>query len=435
MRPSSAAVLIMCLAPVAGVCAQPRAETGALLPGDPRDTLLFGDKVGLADGLALVSGEGVWTIPQPGGAYLFDVATRTQLAKLPVPIPADNDRLFIGSGIGPGRALVATRPWNFDPSYANRVWVYDITTPSAPTLVREFVPDDAQFGDELGESISVDGTVAAIGAPFNPGNGTNCGAVYLMDTATGDQIGKVVPSDGEGGDQFGYAVSLDGAMLLVGARWEDTGADQAGAAYLFDVTDPANPVELAKLTPPAPDPQDFFGFSVAVSGDVALVGAMFDDDLGLDSGAVYVYDISTPAAPVLAEKLLPSDGNATDDFGWSVAIDGNAAVVGSRTDDDLFPGAGSAYLFDMTDPATPVEAVKLVPSDTAANAVFGWSAAIEGDVALIGASCANDGANRSGKAYLFDASIGAPCLADTNGNGVADPGDFTAWVAAYNAND
>ncbi len=425
-------VIVLC-ALASSVCAQPLSETHILAPSDPTDSLQFGDHVDLHDGIAIVSGLGLWTVPVPGAAYLFDVATGTQLAKLDTPALEGPDQLLFGAAIGPNRALVATRNWAFTGTYNPRAWLFDTTDPANPVFMTYIQPSDAEFNDDFGDAIDIEGPVAIVGAPGNNGAATFSGAAYLFDTTSGAELGKVIASDGESVDQFGWSVDLDNGLAIIGARWEDDSAPNGGAAYIFDITNPASPIEHAKLVAPMGDQNDYFGYSVAISGNLAAVGAMFDDDLGLDSGAVYIYDITDPANPVLTKKLLASDGNATDDFGWSVALDGTTLLVGSRTDADLFPGAGSAYLFDISDPASPVEVTKIIPSDTSANATFGWSAALEGNTAVIGASQSSAPGQNHGQAYVIDATITPPCPADTNNDGALTPADFSAWIAAFNA--
>jgi len=431
MQRSIAAIAALLYA--AGTAAQPVTEAHILAPGDSTDSLQFGDHVDIHDGIAIVSGLGLWTVPVPGAAYLFDTSTGTQLAKLNTPAIDGPDQLLFGAAIGPGRAMVATRNWAFTGTYTPRIWLFDTTDPASPVFISHIQPSDAGNGDDFGDSIAIDGSLAIVGAPFNNGATTTSGAAYLFDTTTGTELGKIVASDGESVDQFGWSVDIEGDLAIVGARWEDESAPNGGAAYLFDISDPANPVQRAKLFAPVADQNDYFGYSVAIAGNIVAVGTMFDDDLGLDSGAVYVYDITDPANPALAKKLLASDGNPTDDFGWSVALEDTTLLVGSRTDDDIHPGAGSAYLFGLTDPANPVELAKIVPSDTSANATFGWSVALDNNSAIIGASQSSAINPNQGQAYIFDIDLAPPCLADTNGDGSVTPADFSAWVAAFNA--
>ena len=417
----------------AGSAAQLVNETMSLMPGDPTESLQFGDEVDIHGGVVIIAGRGLWTTPVAGAAYLFDASTGDQLSKLALPPVDGPDQLVIGVAIGPDRAMVATRNWASTPTYNPRVWLFDTTDPANPVFLQHIQPSDAAFADDFGHAIDIEGSTAIVTATFNSIGGVLAGAAYIFDTATGAELGKIVASDGESVDEFGWSVDLEGDIVLIGARRDDDSATNAGAAYLFDVSDPANPVELAKVSPDVGDENDYFGYEVALSGNTAAVGAIFDDDLGLDAGAVYMYDVTDPAAPVMVKKLLASDGDPTDDFGWSVAMEGDTMLVGSRTDDDLFPGGGSAYLFDITDPANPVEAAKMVPSDSSANDTFGWAAEIEGGVAVIGASQADRVLVNTGAAYLFDATLPGPgCLADVNGDGAVTPTDFSAWINAFN---
>ncbi len=415
--------------------AQPGTEIGPLTPNDPTESVQLGDDVDIHDGIAIVSGLGLWTVPVPGAAYLFDASTGDQLAKLSLPPVFGADQLVIGVGIGENRAMVATRNWASGSDYTPRVWLFDTTDPSSPVFLQHLIPSDAEFLDDFGDAIDIEDNIAAIAAPANNVSGALSGAVYLFDITTGAELSKFFASDGESVDQFGFSIDIDGDLALVGARWDDDSAPNGGAAYLFDISDPANPVELSKVFSSMGDQNDYFGYELALSGNVAAVGAIFDDDLGLDAGAVYIYDITDPANPVMVKKLLASDGDPTDDFGWSVAMQGDTLVVGSRTDDDIHPGGGSAYLYDISDPANPVEIMKMVPADTSANATFGWSCEIDDGIGVFGASQADTPLSNSGAAYLFDVSLPGPtCLADVNGDGMVTPTDFSAWVGAFNNN-
>jgi hypothetical protein len=419
----------------AGLAAQPVNEINPIIPADPTENQQFGDEVDIHDGVAIVGALGLWTTPVPGAAYLFDTSTGSQLSKLSLPPIDGPDQLVLGVAIGTNRAMVSTRNWASTPNYNPRVWLFDTTNPANPVFMQHIQPSDAAFADDFGHAIDIEGTTAIVTATFNNVGGVLAGAAYIFDTTTGAELGKVVASDGGSVDEFGWSVDLEGDIAIIGARRDDDSAPNGGAAYLFDISDPANPVELSKVSASMGDQNDYFGFEVALSGNTAAVGAIFDDDLGLDSGAVYIYDITDLANPAMVKKLLASDGDATDDFGWSVAMQGDTLLVGSRTDDDIHPGAGSAYLFDISDPASPIEVAKLVPSDTSANDTFGWSAELDNGIAVIGASQADRTMPNTGAAYLFDATLPGPgCLADVNGDGMVTPTDFSAWINAFNNN-
>ena len=132
---------------------------------------------------------------------------------------------------------------------------------------------------------------------------------------------------------------------------------------------------------------DYFGNSVSISGDYAVVGAPNDDDNGSFSGSAFVFSRS---GTTWAEqsKLLASDGAAFDDFGVSVSISGDYTVVGASEDVDNGVLSGSAYLF-IRSGTSWVEEAKLLASDGAADDVFGISVSVSGDNAIVGARSGN----------------------------------------------
>ncbi len=213
----------------------------------------------------------------------------------------------------------------------------------------------------------------------------------------GDQLAKLLADDGAAGDLFGYSVAINGATAIVGAYRDDDNGRASGSAYLFDSTTGA---QITKLLPDDGAAFDEFGFSVAISGATAIVGAWLDDDNGNASGSAYLFDTTTGRQLF---KLLADDGAGIDNFGISVAISGATAIVGAWLDDDNGNASGSAYLFDTT---TGTQIAKLLPNDGAFLDKFGISVAISGTTAIVGASGDDDNGLVSGSAYLFDTTTG-----------------------------
>ena len=149
---------------------------------------------------------------------------------------------------------------------------------------------------------------------------------------------------------------------------------------------------------------DVFGRFVAVSGDTAVIGAIDGDDNGPNSGSAYVFVRSAGVWSQQA-KLLASDGAAFDLFGFSVAISSDTAVISSRDDDDNGSGSGSVYVFVRSAGVWSQQA-KLLASDGAAFDQFGFSVAVSGDTAVIGARQDDDNLSNSGSAYVFVRSAG-----------------------------
>jgi hypothetical protein len=210
----------------------------------------------------------------------------------------------------------------------------------------------------------------------------------------GDELRELLARDGSAEDRFGKAVGISGNTAIVGAWW-DGGGSHSGSAYLFDTTTGS---QLAKLTSQdAVTGGEEFGISVGISSNIAVVGAHLDNDNGFRSGSAFLFDVATGA---LIHKLLPNDGATNDYFGRSVSISGNVVIVGSPGDDDNHINSGSAYLFDAT---TGAQLAKLTSSDSWTEDGFGSAVGISGNTAIVGAY-SND--NSSGSAYLFTTTTG-----------------------------
>jgi hypothetical protein len=237
-----------------------------------------------------------------------------------------------------------------------------------------------------------------VGARHDDDAGSESGSAYLFDFSDPCNIieTKLTASDAAADNRFGSSVAISGATAIVGADLDDDAGSASGSAYLFDVSDPCNPVEIAKLTASDAAAGDIFGFSVALSGTTVIVGAWGNADAGTRSGSAYLFDVSDPCNPVEIAKLTASDAAYDDQFGWSVAISGATTLVGAYKDDDAGNRSGSAYLYDFSDPCNIIE-TKLTASDAASWNEFGTSVAISGSTALVGAP-RNDGV---GSAYLF----------------------------------
>lgn len=274
--------------------------------------------------------------------------------------------------------------------------------PAAGQVINEntkLLPSDGVAGDGFGHSVAISGTTALAGAVFDDLNGTESGSAYLFDTTTGQQIAKLIPSDGAEWDRFGFSVAISGTMAVVGAVGDDDNGSNSGSAYLFATT---TGQQLAKLLPDDGAAGDRFGYSVAISGNTAVVGSRGDNDNGTESGSAYLFNTAT--AQQFA-KLLASDGADYDEFGRSVAIGDTTVLLGVRDDDDNGPESGSSYLFLVDNPC------------------YGSGADLTDD----------------GIVNFFDISVFLTYymfnnpIADFNGDGVFDFFDVSAFLNAYNA--
>ncbi len=268
---------------------------------------------------------------------------------------------------------------------------------SAQQRVKLTASDAAAF-DWFGSSVAVSGEVAVIGVRYDDDDGGGSGSAYIFNSSTGVELFKLTASDAAQGDLFGRSVAVSGDRAVVGVFSDDDDGSGSGSAYVFDSGTGA---ELFKLTASDAAAGDHLGASVAYSGGRVVVGADGNDDGGDFSGSAYVFDISTGAELF---KLTASDAAANDLFGFSVAVSGDRAVIGAYADDDDGDRSGSAYVFDTT---TGLELFKLTASDAAEDDSFGISVSVSGDRAVVGAYKDNNGGGiESGSAYVFDISTG-----------------------------
>jgi len=303
---------------------------------------------------------------------------------------ATGDMFGYSVAISGNTAIVGASSDNDTGTDSGSAYLFDATTGSQ---LAKLTADDAANFDDFGTSVAISGNTAIVGAVGDDDGGFASGSAYLFDVATGNQLAKLTADDAAAGDRFGHSVAISGNTAIVGAFANDDAGGSSGSAYLFNATTGS---QLAKFTADDAAEGDRFGFSVAISGNTAIVGAWLDDDGGGNSGSAYLFDATTGSQ---LAKLTADDAAANDFFGISVAISGNTAIVGARSDDDAGSSSGSAYLFDVT---TGNQLAKLTADDAATNDSFGASVAISGSTAIVGAWSDDDAGFSSGSAYLFD---------------------------------
>jgi FG-GAP repeat len=260
---------------------------------------------------------------------------------------------------------------------------------------------DAEMDDHFGGSVAVSGDTTVVGALHFLTGGNGAAYVFVRSGSSWSQQQKLTASDGAASDRFGASVAIDGDTVVAGARLDDDAGTFSGSAYVF-VRSGSSWTEEAKLAASDAAAGDQFGASVAISGDTAVVGARLDDGAGTDSGSAYVF-VRSGTTWSQQKKLIASDAAAEDLFGWSVAVSGNTVVVGAFSDDDRGFGSGSAYVF-VRSGSSWSQQQKLTASDGAVNDTFGVSVAVDGDTAVVGAHLDDDAGGNAGASYVFQRS-------------------------------
>jgi uncharacterized protein (TIGR03437 family) len=258
--------------------------------------------------------------------------------------------------------------------------------------------------DYFGNAVAIDGDTAVVGSPSYDVGTSSQGSVFVFtrNGAAWTQTARLVANDGVAGDTFGVSVSISGDYIVIGASGKTiNGKNAQGAAYVF-VRDDGAWRQQARLLAGDGAAVDEFGRSVSISDDRVAVGAPGADVGGKQNqGAVYLFTRSdsnwTPEV-----KLTANDGAANDAFGFSVALDGGALISGAPVLGVIFnTPPGAAYIFKNSD-STWKQRAKLTSVDGASADQFGYSVALSGQTALVGARLKHFGSTSTpGAAYVF----------------------------------
>jgi hypothetical protein len=254
--------------------------------------------------------------------------------------------------------------------------------------------------DQFGSAVSIDRDTAIIGAQQDDDAGRNSGAAYIFIRRKDDWIqqAKIVPTDGATGDVFGYAVGISGETSIIGAYGDDDASPEGGSAYIF-VRNGTEWTQQAKFVVNETASLDHFGAAVAIDGDTAIVGAHGRDEVGIDSGAAYIF-VRSGTAWTQQAKLIPDDGVEDDFFGFSVSISGDTAVVGAHGNDAVGIDSGAAYIF-VRSGTTWTQQAKLTAGDAAIGDEFGYAVDINNADVIVGAWKDDHAGVDSGSAYVF----------------------------------
>jgi hypothetical protein len=233
--------------------------------------------------------------------------------------------------------------------------------------------------------VAISGNTSVVGA-YKKSSNTGAAYVFARSGSFWGQQAKLIAADGAPNYDFGFSVAVSGASVVVGAMGN---ASATGAAYVF-VRSGTTWAQQAKLTASDGAAYDYFGWSVAIAGPNAVVGAFRKNSA---AGAAYVFVRSSTSWTRQAE-LTASDAVPFDYFGWSVAISDSTVVVGAQFKNNQ---TGAAYVFVRLD-ATWTQQAELTASDGSEGDEFGYSVAISGSHALVGAFAKN---SSTGTAYVY----------------------------------
>lgn len=260
-------------------------------------------------------------------------------------------------------------------------------------IAQPFLPD-AGSDDEFGTAVALANGLAIVGAPRSRSYGgtPQVGKVYTFGVvqSSWQLLDRLQLPDGANQDQFGYRMAIDRDTLLVAAPFQERGeVDQAGGVYVYRRRDDDWALEAQLVGPSTPMLGDWFGWSVALRGDTAVVGGIYVDGEVADAGAVYVFTRNGSSWTQTATLRSPLQ-TAFENFGSSVAIDQlseNRLIVGAwRATADATAFAGAAYVFErVTSGGAWNMRAKLIAPGPQAVSLYGYGVALDGTWAFVSA--------------------------------------------------
>lgn len=265
---------------------------------------------------------------------------------------------------------------------------------------------DAKPGDAFGQSISLTENYLIIGAPRNDALGKDSGAVYIFkrENGTWSYQTKITASDGAEGDLFGISVAIDGNTILVGADLHDEKEENAGAVYVYVLSNNQWKQE-AKLMASDGNKTDIFGVRVAISENTALVSARRDDieGIGKDAGSAYIFErkgrIWTQKI-----KLTSPDGKADDRYGRGVALNKDTAIISAMNHDSKGVDAGALYVYKKGASGWKYTS-KITAKVSLPNDRFGWNVDLSKGMAVIATPNHNGTGMDSGAVFIQNLNI------------------------------
>lgn len=255
------------------------------------------------------------------------------------------------------------------------------------------VPEGLEAAVKFGRSVAVDGGTGVVGVPLDGIMNPGAAHVFQPDGSGGwEEVVKLKAGDGSTSDRLGTSVDIAGDTIVAGAPL----AGGSGAVYVFGRDSAGTWTERAKLTADTATSTEKFGQAVGTTGETVVIGAPKSDGVESDEGAGYVF-VGDGGTWAEEAKLTADDGGATAEFGAAVAVETSTAVLGDPFADDV----GAAYVFDRDEDGSWTKSHKLAPADARECDDFGASVALDGDVIMVGAPGRDDRATDAGAVHVY----------------------------------
>lgn len=240
----------------------------------------------------------------------------------------------------------------------------------------------------FGKAVSISGDFAVIGNLYeniNANANQGSASIYLFNGTTWDFFQKITDPTGSTGNNFGASVCINGNVLLVGSPNDDIGANLSEGSVCFFRYSNGSWSYISRITDPGGAVYDQFGTSLAVSGNLAIIGSPWDDNgASADRGSASFFRANGNSWTFM-NKVVDPDGGTNDTFGAAVSISGEYAVVGSPLDDGEFVNQGSVTVYRYNGSSSFLRIAKITDNFTTGSDQFGNSVANLGSDILVGA--------------------------------------------------
>lgn len=393
-------------------------ETATLLASDGTGATGAGGASAIFNNIAIVGAPSQWS--GPGTATVFERGVEGDWSETAVLSDGTGEfGTLFGYAVTVSEETVIVGARGLD-GHTGRSFVFDRDTDGDWVESQVLITSDASSGDRAGWSIASDADVAVIGAVFGDSGFSDAGSAYVFErneVGVWAETAAVAADDGEYGDHFGESVAVSGGRIVVGSVYDDDLGNDSGGVYVFDRDLDGEWGQSAKLVASDGVDDQQFGTVVACFDDLVVVGA---PGYGETQGAVYVFEYIVGFGWLEVAKLAATNGGGGDLFGCSIACDNNQIIVGDRLDDDTPWDAGAIYLFSRrTDGSWQIDS-KQSASDAYEHDHFGWSLAMHSGSIVVGARFEDEAGMGAGAAYVLE----WPELIDCNENGLCDSNDL-----------
>ncbi|MEM5566745.1 T9SS type A sorting domain-containing protein [Psychroserpens sp. AS72] len=407
-----------------------------IVPADREQADYFGYAVTMSGDYAVIGAH--WddvTTSNMGSAYVYkkDVnGNWIEHQNLTAPDKRQNDQFGYSVAIHGNYLIVGAIGQSYNAansSYiqaAGAAYIYEKDTNNNWNFVQKIVASDREYINQFGYAVDLNGNYAIVSPVRHDydASGNNfqddAGAVYVFErdgSGTWSEVQKIVASDRTAFDYFGQTgLAVDGNYIVVGSVGDDeddNGSNflsSAGSAYIFERDGSGIWNEIQKIVNSDREAGDTFGRTVTIDGNYLVVGADYEDEKGNAAGAAYVFEKQTNGTWNHSQKLTATNGAADDHFGRDVDMDDNYIIIGSHLNDIGSPGDnGAAYIFENQDGVWN-ETAFIYDAFNQTSEYFGYTVAISGDFAIVGAY--EDGYDENeenelvgaGAAFIFDAN-------------------------------